>query len=221
MYTLLKEHAENVSKMAAEFTSELVKVPSPSLSEKKVSRLIENLGLFYGHDGWAEFTIGMDSPNPNFLQNAANAVFQNLFNESKINKIPGYPEIMYVNQPEFNNNYQDARIIFNRRLFADEDTKTLIQNMKTLTLHNIEERNALNFNIKHREEIQKLSNGETIQVRYLSNAWGKNPFSPLMDRARQARTSAGCKTKPGKWLLPRIGMGLPEVFYLKNLIYLQ
>ena len=28
-----------------------------------------------------------------------------------------------------------------------------------------------------------------------------------MDRARQALSSAGCKTQPGKWRLPRIGMG--------------
>lgn len=166
-----------------------------------------NLGLYYGHDGWAEFTLGMDSPNPNFLQKAANLIFKNLSDASTVNTAPGFLELMNVKKPVFDSNCKDAKIIFNRRLFANEDADTLIENMKELTLQNLEENDNLNLKIKLREEIQKLDNGETIQVRYLSNAWETDPFSPLMDRARQALGAAGCKTQPGKWRLPRIGMG--------------
>lgn len=166
-----------------------------------------DLGLFYGHDGWAGFTIGMDSPNPNFLKNAANAVYQNLHNAGKANKINGSEDFMSVHQPEFYNDYQDARIVLNRRLYKDEDTGVLIENIKDITLQNVKEKKSINLDIKLREEIQKLANGDSVQVRYLSNAWETSPFSPLMDRARQALSSAKCKTVPGKWRLPRIGMG--------------
>lgn len=166
-----------------------------------------NLGLYYGHDGWAEFTLGMDSPNPNFLQNAANLIFQNLLNASKVNTAPGFVELMNVKKPEFDNSHKDAKIIFNRRMFAEEDPNSIIENMKELTLQNLENKDDFNMKIKLREEVQKLYNGDSIQVRYLSNAWETDPFSPLMDRARQALVSAGCKSQPGKWRLPRIGMG--------------
>ncbi len=166
-----------------------------------------NLGLFYGHDGWADFSIGMDSPNPNFLRDAADTVYQSLFNASKANKINGNGDFMSVRQPEFNNDYSDARIILNRRMLKDEDTVTLINNIKELTFQNVKEKLPVNLDVKLREEIQKLSNGDTVQVRYLSSAWETSPFSPLMDRARQALSSASCKTEPGKWQLPRIGMG--------------
>ncbi len=166
-----------------------------------------NLGLFYGHDGWAKFNIGLDSPNPNFLKEAANAIYQNLFNASKANQNDGNEDFMSVHQPEFENNYQDARIILNRRLYKNEDTGKLIENIKDLTIQNVKEKKSVNLDIKLREEIQKLANGDIVQVRYLSSAWETSPFSPLMDRARQALSSAKCKTFPGKWRLPRIGMG--------------
>jgi acetylornithine deacetylase/succinyl-diaminopimelate desuccinylase-like protein len=71
----------------------------------------------------------------------------------------------------------------------------------------VKERSDIYLDIKVREEVQKLQNGKNVQVRYESSAWETNPFSPIMDRARQALASAGCKNTPGKWRLPRLGMG--------------
>lgn len=165
------------------------------------------LGLYYGHDGWAEFRIGMDSPNPNFLHDAANAVFQNLINASEVKRLPGYMELMNVEKPEFNSNNGDAHISFNRRLYPDDNPEALKAKIRDISLQNLPGGPGLNMKVMIREEAQKLQSGQTIQVRYLSNAWETDPFSPLMDRSRQALESAGCKTQPGKWLLPRLGMG--------------
>ncbi|MGO9480293.1 MAG: M20 family metallopeptidase [Candidatus Kryptoniota bacterium] len=165
------------------------------------------LGLFYGHDGWAEFRIGMDSPNPNFLRDAANAVFQNLLVASELKSLPGYIELINVDRPEFNRNNGDAHISFSRRLYPDDNAEELGEKIKEFGLQNISREPGLNMKVMIREEAQKLQSGQTIQVRYLSNAWETDPFSPLMDRSRQALSSAGCKTQPGKWLLPRLGMG--------------
>ncbi|HKJ81480.1 MAG TPA: M20/M25/M40 family metallo-hydrolase [Ignavibacteriaceae bacterium] len=175
-----------------------------------------DLGLFYGHDGWAEFTIGMDSPNPNFLYDATRAVYQNLFNASNVNNADGSRVLMTVNQPEYSINNSDASITFNKRIFEDENTDKVISNIKDISLRNIREKKSLNLEIKLKEEIQRLSNGEKVQVRYLSNAWETNPFSALMDRSRQALSSAGCKTLPGKWQLPRVGMGTAGSILIKK-----
>ena len=170
------------------------------------------LGLYYGHDGWAEFKIGMDSPNPNFLRDTANVVFQNLINVSREKEFPDQIEMMNIKQPEFNYENGDAFIMFNRRLLANENAETLAKDFKD-SLSKISrcssgrETKDLSFDVKIREEARKLNNGETVQVRYLRSAWETDPFSPLMDRARQALASAGCKSQPGKWQLPRLGMG--------------
>ena len=174
-----------------------------------------DLNLFYGHDGWVEFKIGMDSPNPNFLRDAANVVFQNLLSASGTEGSPDYTRLMSVHEPEFNANSGKAYILFNRRLFPDEDTKKVVETIKDLSLKNLPKKNQtwevsmkdLNINIQVHEEAQKLQSGETIQVRYLSNAWETDPFSPIMDRSRQALSAAGCKSQPGKWKLPLLGMG--------------
>ncbi len=166
-----------------------------------------NLGLFYGHDGWAEFRIGMDSPNPNFLRDAANAVFRNLLSASEVRGLPGYLPLMKVQEPTFNPENGNALITFNRRIFPDDDAATLSANIKDIGLRNIIADHNLSVNISVREEAQKLQGGQTIQVRYMSDAWETDPFSPLMDRSRQALASAGCKNQPGKWKLPKLGMG--------------
>ncbi len=166
-----------------------------------------DLGLFYGHDGWAEFKVGLDSPNPNFLRDAARIVFQNLLAASQAKGLPGFIELMNVKEPRFDRESGDAYITFNRRLFSDDDTETLVERIKEFSLQDLKQRSDLNLEIQVREEVQKLSNGQTVQVRYLSDAWETNPFSPIMDRSRQALASAGCKNQPGKWRLPRLGMG--------------
>lgn len=165
------------------------------------------LGLFYGHDGWAEFRIGMDSPNPNFLHDAANLVFNNLLNATELKGVPGYLDLMNVERPRFATETGSASITFNRRLLPGDDAETLVSTIRDFSLRNISADQRLNLDVSVREEAQRLQSGQTVQVRFMSNAWETNPFSPLMDRARQALASAGCKTQPGKWRLPHLGMG--------------
>ena len=38
-------------------------------------------------------------------------------------------------------------------------------------------------------------------------AWSTDPFSPLVDRARQALSAARLEARPGKWQLGRLGTG--------------
>jgi acetylornithine deacetylase/succinyl-diaminopimelate desuccinylase-like protein len=166
-----------------------------------------NLGLFYGHDGWAEFRIGLDSPNPNFLHEAADTVFQNLYFQSQVKEIPDGIEMLNVNRPKYDDTHNAASIFMNRRLFANDNTEELLQRVKKDSFQNVKNESGLNIDIKIREEIQQLSNGKAMQVRYISSAWETDPFSQLMDRARQALVSAGVKSQPGKWRLPQLGMG--------------
>ena len=186
-----------------------------------------DLNLFYGHDGWVEYKIGMDAPNPNFLRDTANAVFQNLLEASGTKGVPGLVELMSVGEPQFDssNGKAHAHIIFNRRLFKDENADAIVDKIRDYSLQNLPWQAAsvnrggddFNLDIKIREESQKLQSGEKVQVRYLSKAWETDPFSPLMDRARQALTSAGCKSQPGKWRLPRLGMGTAGSVLTKKL----
>jgi len=180
------------------------------------------LGLYYGHDGWVEFEIGIsaaasgflrgDSADANFLQDTANVVLHDLVNVSQENEFPGQPEMMSIKQPEFDHENGNAFILFNRRLLANENADGLAKEFKE-SLSKISSRSLernkkdLNFDVRIHEEARRLDNGETVQVRYLRSAWETDPFSPLMDRARQALSSAGCKLQPGKWQLPRLGMG--------------
>ncbi len=164
-------------------------------------------GLFYGHDGWAEFRIGMDSTNPNNLRDAADTIFQNLLSAGELKGVPGPIELMSVTRPEFDAHSGNAYINFNRRLLPEENTVDIAEKIREFSLQSMPGNEDINMVVKVREEIQKLQNGETVQVRFMSDAWETDPFSPLMDRARQALSSAGCKSQPGKWRLPQLGMG--------------
>ncbi len=164
-------------------------------------------GLYYGHDGWAEFRIGMDSTNPSHLRTAADELFQNLLSAGELRGLPGSVELISVDQPEFDSLTGNAYIKFNRRLLPHENTSEIADRIREFSLKGMTPSPDINMVVQVREEIQKLQNGETVQVRLMSDAWETDPFSPLMDRARQALSSAGCKSQPGKWKLPQLGMG--------------
>ena len=171
-----------------------------------------DLGLFYGHDGWVEFKIGIDSMNQNFLRDTANAVFQNLLHTGSEKEIQNHIKMMNIKQPEFDYENRNAFITLDQRLLAGEDADTLAKDFQETLLKAPwcpSKRNGkdLNLKVRIREEARRFDNGEVIQVRYLTSAWETDPFSPLMDRARQALASAECKAQPGKWRLPQLGMG--------------
>ncbi len=174
-----------------------------------------NLGLFYGHDGWAEFRIGLGSTNPDSLQQAAEVIFQNLTDASRERVLEGGLETMRVGRPEIDVLTGSAGINLNRRLFAEDDSEGVAEKLRDYSLRSLEQyadrvgnqEDDLNLDIRIREEIQKLNNGESVQVRFVTDAWETDPFSPLVDRARQALESAGCKSRPGKWRLPQLAMG--------------
>ena len=166
-----------------------------------------DLGLFYGHDGWVEYRLGMDASNSDMLRDAANTVFRNLIEAGMIRRTPGSLELMSVEEPKDNSENGQVYIDFSRRISFGDDADKLAAELKEFSLSNVSRRAGINASINVHEETQNLQNGEKIQVRYLSDAWETDPFSPLMDRAREALTSAGCKARPGKWRLPQLGMG--------------
>ena len=58
-----------------------------------------------------------------------------------------------------------------------------------------------------RERAETMPSGLVVQVKRVTHAWSTDPFSPLLSRARQALSAAGCAVRPGKWKLSRLGMG--------------
>lgn len=167
-----------------------------------------NLGLFYGHDGWVEFQIDIDCPEEHLLNESAKQVFENLLDESQAFRPSEIVQTMDVKAPTINwDKDHSASIIFKRRLFHNDDITSISKELKSFIRNSASIKHVVDVDVQVREDRQELFGGQIVQARYLSNVWETDPFSPLMNHAREAILAVGGKVSTGKWRLPRLGMG--------------
>ena len=160
------------------------------------------LGLYYGHDGWAEIEIRVEGANPFQVEDAAKAVyreFDGLRAEDRLS--PHGPRFEEVETG------RRATIQLDRRLQGEEsltDALGQVAHSATIVAQSV---GAVAVATDVRTETQRYYTGHATAVRHVTRAWSTDPFHPLMERARHGLEAAGLPVRAGKWDLGRLGMG--------------
>ena len=164
-----------------------------------------NLGLYYGHDGRAELDIRLRSANPFHVADAAELVSSGMGDTDPAAAV----QAMLMNKPQFedHNGFRCATIAVERRLGLDEGVEGVVGRMRHEAERLAQLAGAVEVDVAVREGSETLASGLVMQVKRVTHAWSTDPFSPLLSRARQALSAAGCAVRPGKWKLSRLGMG--------------
>ncbi len=164
-----------------------------------------DLGLYYGHDGRAEFDIHLRSANPFHVADAVDLVANGMRTTD-----PGAAvQDMLLGKPRFADGpgFRSATIAMERRLGVDDAVDGVAGRLRQEAERLAQLAGAVQVDVAVREHTQALATGVVMTVKRVTHAWSTDPFSPLLTRARQALSAAGCAVRPGKWKLSRLGMG--------------
>jgi acetylornithine deacetylase/succinyl-diaminopimelate desuccinylase-like protein len=164
-----------------------------------------DLGLYYGHDGRAELDVTVRGINPFRVSDAAELVARSLDESghgAAVEEI-AVRDTRYEDGPGF----RQAVIAFERRLGSNDDVTNLIARMRSAAVRAASTAGAVDVEVSVRERDERLPSGMVVKAQRITQAWSTDPFSPLLSRARQALSAAGCEVKPGRWKLARLGMG--------------
>jgi len=163
------------------------------------------LGLYYGHDGWIEVDIRVEGANPFQVDDAANAIFDDI----SAHHASGSATDLSLGGPRFETctGLRKATITVDRRLGASENAGQLLGQIRHEAELAARGAGTVAVDVAVRQEAQTLYTGHAKVVRRVTSAWSTDPFHPLMERSRQALAAAGCEVRPGRWELGRLGMG--------------
>jgi acetylornithine deacetylase/succinyl-diaminopimelate desuccinylase-like protein len=163
------------------------------------------LNVYYGHDGWLELEVCVEGSNPFEVDDAAKAIT----GEFDVWRDDEGAEEISIGSTRFENQtgLRRALIPVDRRVSRTDACEKVLQDVRKQSLRMAQAFGNVAVEVAVRQESQRLYNGTTTLVRRVCNAWETDPFSPLLQRASQSLTAAGCQFKPGKWKLGRLGMG--------------
>ena len=168
-----------------------------------------NLSLYYGHDGWIEMDIKVEGNNPFQVDDAAKEIFNDLDLSLLKSKNTQQMEELSIYQPTFEEKqgYRSATIRMSRRLRETDNVNDVLGQIKHNATLIAQSAGSVAVDVLVRQENKQLDNGSLSVVKKLTHAWSTDPFNPIMERSRQALSTAGCVVKTGKWTLDRLHMG--------------
>jgi len=164
------------------------------------------LGLYYGHEGWVELEVRVESANPFDTDDAAAAV-AGAFGEN--NRTSDISRNILLLRPRFEetDGLRRAVIGIDRRLYLGETLSSVVSDMTALAETAAKSVGAVAVDVAVRKGEAMLYTGRRTEVRCVTHAWAIDPYHKLMERSRHALTAAGLEARPGKWQLGRLGMG--------------
>jgi len=167
------------------------------------------LGLYYGHDGWAEFEIQIEGANAFHVDDAAGAILKEIHPESHLWKTAEQVQSWTIHKPFFEDTegVRRATIPMDRRLHQTEDLGEILGQIKHNARLVAQAAGSVAVDVLVKEDNQEMYTGRTTVVKHVTHAWETDPFHPIMERSRQALAAAGCTVRPGKFKLDRLGMG--------------
>jgi len=168
------------------------------------------LGLYYGHDGWAELEVRVEGWDPFQVGDAARSI------RAQFDEGPGTAalaggagESLSVSEWEVDDEAETglrrALIRVDHR-FRD-GVPALMSRLQRQVGLATQATGDVRVDVRVRQEVQSFYTGQLVQVDRVIDAWAIDPFHPLMERSRQALTAAGCAFRAGTWQLGRRGMG--------------
>jgi acetylornithine deacetylase/succinyl-diaminopimelate desuccinylase-like protein len=164
-----------------------------------------DLGLYYGHDGRAEMEITVRGINPFRVSDAAELVaraFNDSGHDSSVEDV-AVGDTRYEDGP----GYRQAIIALERRLGSNDEVNHMVARMRGEAVRAASSIGAVDVEVCVRERNEVMPSGLVVNAKRVTQAWTTDPFSPLLSRARQALSAAGCEVRPGRWKLARLGMG--------------
>lgn len=167
-----------------------------------------NLGLYYGHEGWAEFEIRIHGCDEFAVYDSVGAIADD-FQALAAVEHPGVCEEISMRQPTYSNQdgITSGKFRIMRRMHESEHVKEVLDRMQHEARLLTPSAGSLQVNVEVADGRQKLYTGRSAIVRNAVEAWRTDPFHSLIERSRQVLASAGCSAMPGKWSLEHLGMG--------------
>ena len=167
------------------------------------------LGLYYGHDGWVEFEVPVEGASLSEVRETASQIHGHLQSEARWAAGTGGVEEMRLGGIDFQSQGRQgrARIRMDRRLAASDRLNRCVRGLKRDVGAAGQSAGSVAIEVDVCEEQQTLYTGRTLKVKNVTNAWTTDPFSPVVEKSRQALAAAGSEARPGKWELNRLRMG--------------
>jgi len=201
--TVMQEegHSAGVRELMKETLPSLEMMPSWAILGEPT-----NLGLYYGHEGWVELFVCVESPNPFHVDDAAEAIFETL--NARRNR-ENEQEYLLVRPPRIERTEPEKRAIIpiDRRLRPGEALEAVVHEIGLTAAATARSAGGVAVDTAVRQSTRRAYTGRGTLVRHVTNAWSTDPFDPLMERARHALAAAELPVRPGKWELGRLGMG--------------
>jgi acetylornithine deacetylase/succinyl-diaminopimelate desuccinylase-like protein len=176
------------------------------------------LGLYYGHDGWAELEVHVEGLDAARVGTATQAVSAELLGGDSSGLPTSNLQSLRTGQTRWNTvkGLRCATIPLDTRVGWGEDDRSVLQRVERTARQAAGTAGDVVVDVAVRRDEQKLYNGTRAWVKRITHAWETEPFSLLMERAHQALSAAGCTFKSGKWRLRRLGMGTAGGVLLKE-----
>lgn len=187
-------------------TKEMMKETLPELGFKPDIAILgepTNLGVYYGHDGWMEIKMYVESENSYNINDAINAIKDELST--------GYTDKsdFEIDNPVFLNTHSGyrAEISCRKRITHFEDAENILKQTEHRAKVAVKPMGTVLVSAFLRKENQMLYTGHKIMTQYITHAWSTDPYIPVIERARQSLEAGGIKVNMGKWKLDSLGMG--------------
>ena len=198
-------------------TRHLFKETLPSLKLKADLAVMgepTNLGLFYGHDGWMDMDVRVQSSNSFHASDAVDAISEELRNGMTSEGGGNFQ----VFEPYYANagGERSATIRMRKRLNSGEEAGAVVTQTERRAMIAAKPSGAVAVSAMLRSEQQQVYTGKTMFTQFLAQAWTSDPFSPTIERARQSLAAGGMKITPAKWKLGKLGMGTSGATILKE-----
>ena len=160
------------------------------------------LGLYYGHDGWIELEVQLESLDPFELEDATRAIISNFNGRGGDARVASHEPVF-----QGQTGVRRATIQMDRRMKMTEDVEEIVGQVRNIAMLAAQPSGSVVIKVAPREVNQKLYTGCQTIIRRMAAPWSTDPFSPLIERSRQALNAAGLNARPGKWMLDRFTMG--------------
>lgn len=164
-----------------------------------------DLGVFYGHDGWVEMRVQLETSNAFVMDDAVNVVAEELASVCA-GKSEGSFEL---DRPRFrvHGEGRTATIGLRGKMYGNDSAEGMVESMGRRVLSAAKATGPVAVSASLRSEEQKFYTGRSAAARYAATAWQTDPFHPMIRRACESLSAAGCDVRPGRWMLHKPGMG--------------
>lgn len=166
-------------------------------------------GLYYGHEGWVDVSVRVGGATPAVAAAAQEAVGCHLQAVAERRTGAAGREMLLFSDCRQEAGAGDAvatRTVCRRLMPGQTDQEAVGDIADTVDLVT-RACGASSVSVEVKEDLHDFGAGHTCRVACTVHPWRTDPFSPLMDGAREALRSLGKPVQTGMWTLDRLHMG--------------